>query len=82
MPNQKTIRVDELTRSLRAWITEQQARHYDTAEIGSAMAYELAALIADAAKTIEDAHRLLGQTTTAMRDQFRTFGVGAQRRHP
>jgi len=80
MPNNKTLRAVQLTESLRAWLREHA--DYEPDELATALSYELAAIIATHAKTIEDAHRLLGHTFHIMRQQFRELGVGPQRADP
>lgn len=80
MSEQETRRARELQESLRTWVLEHQS--FGEAAIGSALTYELAASIAKTAKTIEDAHHLLGHLTHTIREQFREFGIGGQHRHP
>jgi hypothetical protein len=80
MPNDKTFRAVQLTESLRAWLRAHA--DYEPDELAAALTYELAAIIATHAKTVEDAHHLLGHTFHTMREQFRELGVGPQRADP
>jgi hypothetical protein len=66
-----------LSDELRVWL---RRRHEAPNIIASAVVYELAALIASGAETVEQAEQLIDVWTDEMKDQVRRLGVGVE--HP
>jgi len=66
-----------LTSALRAWL---EVRRESPQVQASAIAYELAALIARIAETEMQAEALVAAWTHVMREQIAAFGVGTE--HP
>jgi hypothetical protein len=66
-----------LSDELRSWL---RRRHEAPNVIASAVVYELTALIAVDAETVDQAEHLIDAWTDEMKDQVRQFGVGVE--HP
>jgi hypothetical protein len=75
MTDRGVLQADELTRELRHWLRPRAALYGD-AVIGTTMTYELAALLAYHAETLEDADAAIEQFAATMKGQVRAFGVG------
>jgi len=67
----------EFTDVLRAFL---RARREPAQVIAAALCYEMAALIALHAASVEDAHKLIDWWTVNMHEQIETLGVGVE--HP
>jgi len=72
-----TLSTAELTTAMRAWL---RARRDPPPVQASAMAYEIAAIIALHATSVPQAFELIDYWTRAMKEQVRELGVGVE--HP
>ncbi len=75
--NDPTLRADDLTKALRAWL---RARPEPDMIQATALCYELTALIARNAHSVPQAHALLDRWLWEMKEQIATLGVGVE--HP
>jgi len=71
--DRKTLQADELTRDLRRWVV---SRSEDPPVVASALGYELAALIARHAESLDAANAVVEAWARTMKDQIALFGVG------
>lgn len=79
MTDRLVLQSDALTRELRSWVRPRVAVYGD-AVIGTTLMYEIAALIAFHAETLEHADAAINEFAATMKEQVRAFGVG--REHP
>jgi hypothetical protein len=72
-----TVLIDQLTIALRSWLHDQGAHGQIQA---SALAYELAAVIARHAPSVRAANVLIDTFALTMKDQIERCGIGVE--HP
>jgi hypothetical protein len=76
-PDPQVVRAAELSEALHAWLRE---RPEGPPQKAGALGYEVAALIALHARSVEEACAMVDAWAHTMKDQIREFGVGVE--HP